>query len=52
VTAGELIGCRFEGLPNVQRWIGSMKTLGSWSAINETMVGFAGSMKDRPFQNL
>jgi glutathione S-transferase len=52
VTSGELIGCTFQGLPNVQRWLGAMKKLSTWSSVNEVMVGFAGSMKDRQFQNI
>ena len=52
VTAGELIGCTFESYPNVQRWLGTMKQLGSWPKINEVMYGFAGSMKGKAFENL
>ena len=52
VTAGELIGCTYEGYPNVQRWLGTMKQLASWPKINEVMYGFAGSMKGKDFQNL
>jgi glutathione S-transferase len=52
LTAGELVGCKFEGYPNVQRWIGNMKQLGSWDKINEVMMGFAGSMKDRQFEHV
>ncbi len=52
VSAGELIGCTFEGYPNVQRWLGTMKQLASWPKINEVMYGFAGSMKGKAFDNL
>ena len=52
VTAGELIGCTFEGYPNVQKWLGTMKQLASWPKVNEVMYGFAGSMKGKDFQNL
>ena len=52
VTAGELVGCQFEGYPNVQRWIGNMKQLGSWGNINEVMYGFAGSMKGKQFEHV
>jgi len=52
VSAGELIGCTFEGYPNVQRWLGTMKQLASWPKINEVMYGFAGSMKGKAFENL
>ena len=52
VTAGELIGCTYEGYPNVQRWLGNMKKLASWPKVNEVMYGFAGSMKDKKFETV
>jgi glutathione S-transferase len=52
VTAGELVGCTFEGLPNVQRWLGNVKKLGSWAKINEVMYGFASSLKDKKFERI
>jgi glutathione S-transferase len=51
-TAGELIGCTFEGYPNVQRWLGNVKKLEHWPKINEVMYGFAASMKGKDFVNL
>lgn len=51
-TAGELIGCTYEGFPNVQRWLGNVKKLASWPAVNEVMYGFAASMKGKDFVNL
>ncbi|HTE42875.1 MAG TPA: glutathione S-transferase family protein [Steroidobacteraceae bacterium] len=52
LTAGELIGCKFEGYPNVQRWVNNMKKLGSWPKVNEVMYGFAGSMADKQFETV
>lgn len=52
VTAGELIGCTYEGYPNVQKWLGAMKQLESWPKINEVMYGFAGSIKGQAFEAL
>ena len=52
VTAGELIGCSFGGCANVQRWIGNMKKLSSWSKVNEVMYGFAGSMAGKQFETV
>ncbi len=52
VTAGELIGCTYEGYPNVQRWLGNIKQLAHWPKINEVMYGFAGSLKGKAFENL
>jgi glutathione S-transferase len=52
VTAGELIGCKYEGLANVQRWLGNVKKLASWPSVNEVMYGFAGSLKDKKFETV
>jgi glutathione S-transferase len=52
VTAGEVTGYTYEGYPNVQRWIGNIKKLASWSKVNEVMYGFAGAMKGKTFESL
>jgi glutathione S-transferase len=52
VTAGEMIGCTFEGYPNVQRWLGRMKSLPSWPKVNEVMYGFAASLRQTRFQTV
>ncbi len=52
VTAGALVGCTFEGFPNVQRWLGTMTQLASWASVNEVLYGFASSLKDKPFERL
>ena len=52
LTAGELVGCTFEGYPNVQRWIRTMKQLPSWGKVNEVLYGFAQSMAGKPFEKL
>jgi glutathione S-transferase len=52
VTAGELIGCTFNGYPNVQRWLSRMKKLPSWPKVNEVMNGFAASLRDKKFQTV
>ncbi|HSG77379.1 MAG TPA: glutathione S-transferase family protein [Burkholderiales bacterium] len=49
VAVGELIGCGFDGYPNVQRWLKNMKSLKSWPKVHEVFYGFAGSMKDAKF---
>jgi glutathione S-transferase len=49
VTIGELIGCDFSPYPNVQRWLGNMKRLKSWPAVNEIFYGYAASLKDQGF---
>jgi glutathione S-transferase len=52
LTAGELIGCKFDGYPNVKRWVGKMQALPSWSKVNEVMYGFAGSLKGQKFETV
>jgi len=50
VTLGEVIRCNFASYPNVARWIGNLKKLGSWNRINEAHYGFANSVKDQAFK--
>ena len=52
LTAGEMIGCTFEGYPNVQRWLGRMKALPSWPKVNEVLYGFSASLRDKNFQTV
>jgi glutathione S-transferase len=47
-----MIGCTFEGYPNVQRWLGRMKSLPSWPKVNEVMYGFAASLRQTRFQTV
>ncbi|HKO94227.1 MAG TPA: glutathione S-transferase family protein [Polyangiaceae bacterium] len=49
VTLGELTRCDFSKYPNVNRWLGNMKQLKSWSQVNEVLYGFAGSLKGQTF---
>ncbi len=52
LTAGEIVGCTFDGYPNVQRWIGNMKKLKSWDKVNAVMYGYAGSMAGKEFERV
>lgn len=49
VSIGELIGCDFSPWPNVERWMGNMKRLKSWPAVNEVFDGYSASLKGKPF---
>ena len=49
LTLGEIIRCDFSIYPNVARWLGNMKRLQSWPAVNEVLYGFAESVKDQSF---
>jgi glutathione S-transferase len=52
VALGEAIRCDFSKYQNVSRWLGNMKKLKSWNKVFEVFYGFAGSMKDVPFEAL
>lgn len=49
VAAGDLIGVNFARFPNIQRWLGTMRTLPSWKQVNEAVDGFAASLKGKDF---
>ena len=50
VSLGEAIRVDFKKFPNVDRWLNQMKGLKTWNKVHEVFYGFAGSMKDRPFE--
>jgi len=50
VSLAEFIRCDFKQYPNVQRWYESMKKLKTWNKVHEIFYGFAGSMKNVPFE--
>jgi glutathione S-transferase len=52
VTAGDWIGCSFEGLPNVQRWLGNVEKLSAWKPVHEVLGGITATAKDKPFQRI
>jgi glutathione S-transferase len=52
IALGDVVGTDFSPYPNVQRWLNRMKQLKSWSKVNETINGFAASLKDANLQAL
>jgi glutathione S-transferase len=52
IALGDVIRCDYSAYPNVQRWLGRMKQLKSWNKVNETINGFAGSLKAAELQAL
>jgi glutathione S-transferase len=40
VLGGEAIECKFSAYPNICRWLGNMKALKSWPAVNEAFYKF------------
>lgn len=52
VTVGEVLRADLSSYPSITRWIGTMKALGSWDAVNEAHHGFTASVKDQEFVGL
>jgi len=50
LTAGDVIRTDFKGYPNIDRWLGTMRKLAAWNAINEAVHGFANAVKDQKFE--
>ena len=49
VSIGELVGCDWSGYPNIKRWLGHMKQLRSWAAVNEVFENIAAGNRDKDF---
>jgi glutathione S-transferase len=49
LSCGDLVGDRFDGYPNVQRWLEQMRSMPKWNEVNETHNGFAASLRGKPF---
>jgi glutathione S-transferase len=49
LSAGDLIGVSFKRFPNVERWMSTMRALPSWKKVNETIDGFAASLREKTF---
>jgi len=49
LTVGDMIRVDFANYPNVDRWLGRMRKLGSWDSVHQTVKGVAGSMKEKSF---
>ncbi|HMJ10265.1 MAG TPA: glutathione S-transferase family protein [Polyangiaceae bacterium] len=52
LTLGEWTGCRWNGYANIERWVGTVKKLGSWAQVNEPHDGFAGALAKQSFETL
>ena len=50
VALGHVVRSDFAAYPNVQRWLGRMQALPNWKKVNETIDGYAASLKDAPLQ--
>ena len=52
ITLGEVIRSNYAGYPNLSRWLGNMKRLKSWNNVNETINGYAASLKEAQLEPL
>jgi glutathione S-transferase len=52
VALGEVVRCDYSAYPNVKRWLGKMKQLKSWNKVNETINGYAASLKEAQLEAL
>ena len=50
VALGHVVRSDFAGYPNVQRWLQRMQALPNWKKVNETIDGYAASLKEAPLQ--
>ncbi len=49
LTLGEVIRNDFSRYPNIARWLANIKSLKSWTEINEALYGLQGMVKDMEF---
>jgi len=52
VALGDVIRSDYSAYPNLSRWLGNMKRLKSWNKVNETINGYAASLKEAQLQPL
>ncbi len=52
ITAGELIGVRFDDFPNLARWVETMKSLPSWEPVHAPFNEFKAMLSDQTFVTL
>jgi glutathione S-transferase len=49
VSIGEFVGCDFSRYPNVERWLGNLKKLKHWDAVNKVFTGAVARNRNRAF---
>jgi glutathione S-transferase len=53
IALGEAIRVDYKKFPRLERWLNRLKTeLKTWNKVHEIFYGFAGSMKDKPFESI
>jgi hypothetical protein len=52
LTAGELIGIKFDEYPNIARWLQTMKSLPCWNTVHGPFDEFKQALSGRSFATL
>jgi glutathione S-transferase len=52
VMLGDVVRSDYSAYPNLTRWLGNMKRLKSWNKVNETINGYAASLKEAQLEAL
>lgn len=52
VALGDVVRSDYSPYPNLNRWLGNMKRLKSWNKVNETINGYAASLKEAQLEPL
>jgi len=53
VALGEAIRVDYRKFPRLQKWLDQLKSeFKTWNKVHEIFYGFAGSMKDKPFESI
>jgi glutathione S-transferase len=52
LALGDIVRCDYSAYPNVKRWLGNMKRLKGWNKVNETINGYAASLKEAELEAL
>ncbi len=52
ISLGETIKCDFSPYANISRWLGKMKSLNNWDAVNEIFYGMVKSLQEASFESI
>lgn len=53
ITLGEAISCKYQGYPNIDRWVATMKALPSWKIVNEAFYQYVvDPNKEKTFEHI
>jgi glutathione S-transferase len=52
VSLGEVVHCRFDAYPNIERWLNTMKRTPNWGKVYEAFDGMKASLAATPFVSI